>query len=424
MADLEFFLNLITSEYRYQPKFQAWASVLLQGLVDAQNTAAQLPTIFDLDTAVGDQLDKVGQWIGLTRYITELEPAFFSWDVPGLGWGQAPWKSPYSAIGSQIVVLDDYHYRVLLKARVAANSWDGTIEGAYTAWRTLFADEGFQVLIQNISPKAPSPSILIETRDWSPDFSLDFGPAYPFANDGMHILLALIGPPIDALTQALFNGGYLNMTPAGVTVDAYVTQTVPGRPMFAWGVGPASVGDYTAPPVNLAGWGMSAWGNFSMAPLSEVSPKTVVADARAVIEDNLTRRHSSHPAIETAQGIGPVIIQTSAFTAGVPNGIVSIIQVTMAPATPAFSGTLALTGTNSGGFVIGTAAGAPVILQQSAGTPAGVYTDFVITASQTGMTSRAVSPRLAAYNFVADARASIENNVALRAASHPTIENA
>src|ERR1700759_4619644 len=154
MASLEYYLSLITSEYRYQPKFQAWASVLLQGLVDAQIVVASFPGIFDLDNAVGDQLDKVGEWVGVSRDVTVVEPTWFSWAVAGLGWGQGRWQGPFDAADTRTVVLDDYHYRVLIKARIVANNWDGTVEGAYLAWNTLFEAEVYQVLIQNVGPKA------------------------------------------------------------------------------------------------------------------------------------------------------------------------------------------------------------------------------------------------------------------------------
>lgn len=375
MADLDFFLNLITSEYRNQPKYRAWASVLLQGLVDAQNVAASLPTIFDLETAIGVQLDKVGEWVGVTRFISELVPTFFSWNVPGLGWGQAPWYSPFSPQGRQSVILDDYHYRILLKARVASNYWDGTIEGAYVAWNQLFASEGYQVLIQNVGPKvSPLPGA--------------------FASDSMHILMALLGPPADPLTVALFNGGHLDLRPAGVQVDAYITQTVPGRPYFAWGVGPAAAGDYTAPPVNLAGWGMGAWGDFSGKPAAIVTPHYLLSDTAASLEGGLTRQPHAPAAVEIPQGIGSITLPTPNFAAGVSNQIISVINVSMWPAAPAFIGSLTFSGANSGGFVLGSSGGAPVIQQRSGGTAAGTYTDLVITASQPGLSPRSVSPVL------------------------------
>jgi hypothetical protein len=178
---------------------------------------------------------------------------------------------------NQIVRLDDNHYRILLKATVAANYWDGTIEGAYTAWNTLFAPEGFQILIQNAGPKrvpwfawgdrlagwgqsAWAPLPLWDQVLWD-QFVWDLPNQY--ASDNMHIILAIVGPPLDALTKALFEGGYLDLKGAGVMIDYYATQTVSGVPIFAWGVGPNEPA--TCPPVNLGGWGIGAWANVSQA---------------------------------------------------------------------------------------------------------------------------------------------------------------
>jgi hypothetical protein len=271
MVDVSQYLAKITSEHASKPKFMAAVAASLQPLVDAQNVALSLQTLFDLDTAVGDQLDKTGELIGLTRYITEpLAQNWFSWGTAGAGWGQADWYlvQPFVRPPTQVVRLDDVHYRILLKARVAANVWDGTIPGAYRAWEIAFAPEGFQILIQNVEPKR------VPWFTWG-DASAGWGEAawyngiQAIVSDNMHIILALVGPPLDALTKALFTGGYLGMKAAGVKVDFYAVQTIPGKPMFAWGVGPTPPNqtgptDYTCPPVNLGGWGVGAWADMTV----------------------------------------------------------------------------------------------------------------------------------------------------------------
>jgi len=268
-----FFLNLVPSENKNNPKFMAWLEVFVAALVDAGNVASQLQTCFDLDDAVGDQLDKTGEWIGLTRYITEpLNVVYFSLDTPGAGLDQADWfvSSPYDPAPVQVVTLDDVHYRTLLKARVAANNWDGTIEGAYAAWQTLFGPEGYQILIQNVAP-ASVPWFALDTSGDGLDESAWYDGSTAAVSDGMHIILGLVGPPVDPLTQALFTGGYLDLVPAGVTVDAYATQGIPGSPMFALDVGPTAPGVYTSPPVNLAGLDIGTWAAFTPPVTSVLS---------------------------------------------------------------------------------------------------------------------------------------------------------
>jgi len=264
MADLQEYLALIPSANRDRPKFIAAVTASIQPLVDAQNLALSLQTLFDLDIAVGDQLDKTGEWIGVTRFIAEpLEVLYFSLDVPGAGLDQAEWQTAFEPTQSQFVRLDDEHYRILLKARVAANIWDGTVPGAYRAWQTLFGPDGFQVLIQDVVPKRIPWFALDDALA-----GLDQGAWYTglpeVTADNMHIILAIVGPPMDALTRALFAGGYLDLKPAGVMIDAYATQSVPGIPMFALDVGPGTGGSYTCPPVNLGGLDIGAWADMSI----------------------------------------------------------------------------------------------------------------------------------------------------------------
>ncbi|MDT9702974.1 DUF2612 domain-containing protein, partial [Streptomyces sp. P17] len=51
---------------------------------------------FDLDLAVGPQLDAVGVRIGLSRFVPyPLRGLFFSWGDPLRGWGEGVWKGPF-----------------------------------------------------------------------------------------------------------------------------------------------------------------------------------------------------------------------------------------------------------------------------------------------------------------------------------------
>jgi hypothetical protein len=204
-------LALVTSEYNQQPSFMAMMAGLLQPLADLYATIESIPSLFDLDTAVGDQLDKTGQWIGVTRYLSEpLTGVYFSWGVAGVGWGQGVWHAPGTPT-TELVALNDADYRILLYATAAANNWDGTIPGAYDVWNTLFAGTGLTLLI------------------------FDF--------QDMTIGLALVGSPT-AVQQALFQGGYLNLVPAGVGVRWYAIN--PAQPYFYWGV-------------SGSGWGQGYW---------------------------------------------------------------------------------------------------------------------------------------------------------------------
>lgn len=195
-ADISPYLGLVASEHQDQPNYNAFISVFLQGMADAAAIAASLTETFDLDTAVGVQLDRVGQWIGQTRILRiPITGAFFSWDIDTIGWDQGIWFVPGDESDS-IVALPDEQFRALLKATALANRWDGSVSMAEECWGILFAGTPFQVLI-------------IDNMDMSMD-------------------LYLFGGVVDPVTQALFEGGYLNLKPVGVRVNYHTI----GGPVF------------------------------------------------------------------------------------------------------------------------------------------------------------------------------------------------
>jgi hypothetical protein len=300
MVSVTDYTNLVPPQHADKPLFMAWVSYLSQPFVDNQNLLITFPNIFDIDVAVGQQLDMLGVKIGLSRQLqTLLTNVFFSLDTPGLGLDQGVWQGSYDAT-TGITVLDDDHYRILLKARIAANNWDGTIPGAYTAWNTIFQPEGYQILIQNGRPAAAYYLTLDGTVQQGLDYAAWLTNNPGQVSGGMTMLMALIapysappaglvyftlddtaqdgldagyldatpepiaGPAIDAVTLALFTGGYLNLKPAAVRIEYYVTQSLTGTPIFALDCGPSSASGVTAPPTMLAGLDIGAWGTLSL----------------------------------------------------------------------------------------------------------------------------------------------------------------
>jgi hypothetical protein len=216
-GDITRWLSLITSEHNQRPNYMAMVSAVLQPFADTLAVVAGVPLLYDVDTAIGSQLDIDGQWVGETRFITvPLTDVFFSWDVAGLGWGEGNWTASINA--TELVTLPDAQFRTLIFAAIAANHWNGTIPQAYDIWNTIFAGTGIGILIQDLP--------------------------------GMHMDLALTGPVPDAVTKALFTGGYLNLVPAGVKIDHYYTPFLPDVPYFGWGVENASI----------SGWDVGYWG--------------------------------------------------------------------------------------------------------------------------------------------------------------------
>jgi hypothetical protein len=142
------YLEKITWQHRL-PKFTAAVQALVEGPALIGDLLLTYRDKFDLDTAVGAQLDVVGEWVGISRTIaTLLDNVWFSWDDESVGWDVGLWFKAFQ-LTTGPHTLDDEHYRTLLKARVVANYWDGTVEGAYTAWDTLFLPEDYHIFIQD-----------------------------------------------------------------------------------------------------------------------------------------------------------------------------------------------------------------------------------------------------------------------------------
>lgn len=175
MANPLDYTSLITSEHNQQPNYMAMLQVFAQWAADRLNMLASFPTLFDIDTAMGDQLDKLGNWIGVSRNI--------------------------QAAGSvqTLVVLTDANYRVLLKSKILSNNWDGTVPGAYAVLNSIFA-------------LSPTPLIIVDNQDMT-----------------MFVIIESNGGVVDPQLLAILVNGTISVKPAGVSVFYYQTS---GQPIF------------------------------------------------------------------------------------------------------------------------------------------------------------------------------------------------
>jgi len=121
--------TLATPAYRDLPRFGAVLDAITQPLADVVSTAAGLIADFDLDTAEGAQLDKVGEWVGITRaVITPVPNQFFTWNSTTKGWNAGYWKGPFTPVDG-VSLLDDTSYRAALRFKIAQNHWEGPLSG-------------------------------------------------------------------------------------------------------------------------------------------------------------------------------------------------------------------------------------------------------------------------------------------------------
>jgi len=117
-----YYLGLLTSEYRLSPNLNSWLYDLLSPLNDTTNMITGMTGDFDLDSAEGLQLDVAGMIENVSRTVS-FQPS-----------------------GGISPVLDDETYRILIKATIAANQWDGTEGSLYATWANLFPGGSINII--------------------------------------------------------------------------------------------------------------------------------------------------------------------------------------------------------------------------------------------------------------------------------------
>lgn len=173
MSNLVDYLALLPSENASKPRFLAVLKAILQPLVDVQSAAAD----FDLDTAIGAQLDAVGLWVGQSRRVDVPIPGvYFSLDIARVGFDQGVWFGPGSS-ATGVTELDDETYRLVLKIKIGANTWDGSLGGAQrvlasaaSAGTYLFVQDNFNMSItigvSGIVPSALFTALIRQVFSW------------------------------------------------------------------------------------------------------------------------------------------------------------------------------------------------------------------------------------------------------------------
>lgn len=117
-----YYLGLLTSEYRLAPNLNSWLYDLLSPLNDTTRMISGMTEAYDLDNAEGVQLDVAGLIESVSRTV---------------GFQPSNSVSP---------ILDDDTYRLLIKATIAANQWDGTESSLYAIWKKLFPGGSINII--------------------------------------------------------------------------------------------------------------------------------------------------------------------------------------------------------------------------------------------------------------------------------------
>lgn len=109
-----YYQGLLTSLYKDAPNFNAWLLAVLEKGQDIGIFFDSEAFAFSIGSARGDQLDRVGTYLGLSRTL------------------------PFQPSGGVSPVLSDADYTTLLRARIYAIHWKGQRGQIYTWWPQVF----------------------------------------------------------------------------------------------------------------------------------------------------------------------------------------------------------------------------------------------------------------------------------------------
>lgn len=211
-GDVSKYTGLVTSQHADKPKFISTVTTSCQPLADLSDLYSRIPQLYDVDVAVGQQLDVVGQWVGVSRELdAPLAGVYFAFDTIDVGFDQGVWLGPYDPVSGLVSLPDDF-YRVVIKARILNNHWNGSKEDAYTLANAIFSILGFSLFMEDHS-----------------DLTINLG---------------LVGASTpSAMVQALLTSGKFDVKPATIRIVNYLYSSAPG-PMFAFDINNSTFGGF------------------------------------------------------------------------------------------------------------------------------------------------------------------------------------
>lgn len=190
-ASTDYFTGLVTTEHLDKPKYIQTVSLSTQGYADQIALCSQAYDLYDLDDAVGVQLDAIGLWVGISRFVALDIDIFFSWDTLGVGWDQGVWWEVGDA-ESVVTQLSDQSFRDIIRLKIMCNKSDGSIPSAT------------EIIKQAIGGSGATVSVV---------------------EDAMEVTFNIKGD-ISRIIRAILLGGYLPIKASGVGINYTFVDSV------------------------------------------------------------------------------------------------------------------------------------------------------------------------------------------------------
>ncbi|EOE0160095.1 DUF2612 domain-containing protein [Klebsiella pneumoniae] len=238
------YTDRISNYHAGKPKFFAHVDLSTRPLIDIAQTMAGMISAFDIDTAVGKQLDILGEWIGRKRRVsTPISGVYFSWDTEKLGWDQGVWQGPFDP-DDGFLDLSDEVYRLVLKVKIAINHWNGQNDTLPDILDSALAGSGIRMAVidnQDMSISIwilPDYSIVLnETDRLIFDSAVNKGPFISLPAGYVPSRYDL--NPIDQVNAELWwaiQNGYLTVKAAGVRVKEMQIPSNGGNTFFGFDI--------------------------------------------------------------------------------------------------------------------------------------------------------------------------------------------
>ncbi|SDV49070.1 DUF2612 domain-containing protein [Chitinasiproducens palmae] len=250
MADASEYTNLITSEHADKPRFSAVVAALCTPLMDARQALLDVRDAFDLEIAKGAQLDAIGAWAGIERRLsTPLQGVYFALDDPVIGLDQGVWIGPYDP-SAGIVSLEDDEYRIVIRAKIGANAWDGTLPDAIRVLDVVFNNDG-RAYARPVVTDAGDPVVASHGgSNRQLVIGVDHGTYVMIEDhDDMSVSFVMSGNIPSPVVQALLSSGRIALKPEAVSVNGYYRTSLQGGPVFG----------FDAQNQYIAGFDVGAW---------------------------------------------------------------------------------------------------------------------------------------------------------------------
>lgn len=141
------YTQLITSEHNQRPKFTAMVAAVANAWGAVYDFTKTIPAEFDLDAAIGAQLDVIGLWVGQSRLIPNvLLVQYFGFDgnPAALNFGEEGNASVGGRFFNETDPIDgstllaDPEYRTIIRARIVRNNAKGLTEDFIKSLQFIF----------------------------------------------------------------------------------------------------------------------------------------------------------------------------------------------------------------------------------------------------------------------------------------------